>query len=167
MTTDFLPTAYEIPETESNYLRFKKEGSYTFRVLGSAIVGFEYWTRENKPIRSKVAWEEVPEDAKLDKNGNFQKHFWAFLVYDYESKKVKILELTQKTIMETIKTYVSNPKWGNPTGYDITVTRKGMGFGDTEYTVIAEPHSDTPMLNVPDIKLDALYEGLDPFVVKE
>jgi hypothetical protein len=158
---DFLPTQYELPETESNYLKLKK-GSNKFRVLSSAIVGFEYWTRENKPVRSKVAWEEIPDDAKLDKNGNFQKHFWAFTVYDYESKKVKILELTQKTIMGSIKTYVSNPKWGNPTGYDFEVTRTGDGM-ETEYTTIAEPHSDTPVTNIPEIHLEELFVGGDPF----
>jgi len=157
----FLPTTYETPKAESNYLKPDK-GTITFRVLSSAITGFEYWTRENKPVRSKVAWEEVPDDAKLDKNGNFQKHFWAFIVYDYESKKVKIMELTQKTVMSVIKSYVSNPKWGNPTGYDIAVTGTGDGM-EREYAVIAEPHSETPILNVPKVNLEALYVSGDPF----
>ena len=160
---DFLPTTYEAPESESNYMRFKKEGTYTFRVLGSAIVGWEYWTKENKPVRSKTPFEDVPEDAKLNR-GQFQpKHFWAFLVYDYGAKKVKILELTQKTIMGPLKAFVDNPKWGNPTGYDIAVTRRGMGLDDTEYTVIAEPHSPSPVTTIPTIDLTELYVGGDPF----
>lgn len=157
----FLPNSYEMPEAESNYLKLIK-GTVTFRILGSAIVGWEYWNRDNKPVRSKVAWEEIPDDAKLDKNGNFQKHFWAFLVYDYESKKVKILELTQKSVMSVIKSYVSNPKWGNPTGYDIAVTGTGDGM-EREYAVIAEPHSETPVLNIPKVNLEALYVSGDPF----
>ncbi len=161
---DFLPTNYEVPATEGNYLKFKKEGTYTFRVLGSAVIGWVYFNTDNKPVRSHTPIEEVPPNAKLERDGSFRpRHFWAFLVYNYDAKKVQILELTQKTIMEPMKAYVSNPKWGNPTGYDFAVTRKGLGFDDTEYTVIAEPHSEAPVVNVPKVDLNALFTGADPF----
>lgn len=164
---DFLPTNYEVPEQETNYLKFKKEGTYTFRILSSAIVGWSYWTNDKKPVRSKVPFEEVPEDAKLDKGQFKPKHFWAFLVYNYDAKRVQILEITQKTIQETIQAYVENPKWGSPLKYDIAVTRTGMSMDDTEYTTIAEPHSEAPVLNVPVPKIDLqqLFEGKDPFAV--
>lgn len=162
---DFLPTNYEVPESEGNYFKLKK-GENRFRVLGSAIVGFEYWDKNNKPVRSKLAFEEVPEDAKLNAQGQFQpKHFWAFLVWNYGAKKIQVLELTQKSIMNAVKSYVSNPKWGSPMGYDIVATREGEGL-ETEYTVIAEPHSEAPLLNVPDVDLTALFSGADPFAAK-
>lgn len=163
MNTDFLPSNYEAPEAESNYLKFKQEKTYTFRVLSSAVVGWVYWTKDKKPVRSRVPFEDEPEDAKLD-NGQFKpKHFWSFLVYSYDAKKVQILEVTQKTIQDSIKAYVSNPKWGSPLGYDLAVTRKGMGFDDTEYTTIAEPHSEAPVLNIPQVNLEALFDNSDPF----
>ncbi len=47
------------------------------------------------------------------------------MVYDYKAKKVKIMELTQKTVMAPFKPLVENPKWGDPKSYDITMTRPG------------------------------------------
>jgi hypothetical protein len=85
MTNDFLPSTYEVPETEKNYL--KPNEASLVRILSSAIVGWEYWTVDKKPIRARVAWEEAPDDAKVNKNGTFQKHFWAFLCYDHSPRK--------------------------------------------------------------------------------
>ena len=55
--TNFLPDNYKIPTT-SNYMKFA-EGKNTFRVLSSAITGWEYFTTENKPVRQKEAFEMI------------------------------------------------------------------------------------------------------------
>lgn len=157
----FLPKDYEQPKEEGNYYKLKK-GENRFRVLSSAITGWEYWTRDNKPVRSKHPFEERPEDAKVAENGQYQKHFWAFVVYNYEAKKPQILEITQKTIMSSMGTYVDNAKWGDPKGYDLVVTAEGDGL-EREYTVIAEPHSPAPEADISKIHLEALYESGDPF----
>ena len=69
-----------------------QEGENSFRVLASAIVGFEYWTTQNKPVRSKDGWDEKPEDIKTEKDGSFRiNHFWAFPVWNYEAEKIQIL----------------------------------------------------------------------------
>lgn len=165
-TNDFFPTEnYKIPET-SNYMKLT-EGEHNIRVLSSAIVGWEYFNKENKPVRSKVPFEEVPSDIK---EGGRINHFWAFVVWNYEAKRVQILELTQKTIMNPIQDLINNPKWGSPKEYDITITRKGTGMQDTEYSVIPNPHSKVEESTLEaykrlNIGLSALYESLDPFQV--
>jgi hypothetical protein len=99
---DFLNSNYEIPQT-SNHMKFEI-GDNKFRVLSSAIVGFEYWNEANKPIRRRENWNVVPDDIKMDKDGNIKiSHFWAFVVYNYSAKKIQILEITQKGIMKYIK----------------------------------------------------------------
>lgn len=158
---NFLPTGYEAPVTEGNYFKLKK-GDNTFRILSHAVVGWEYWTKDKKPVRSMEAWEEVPEDAKRNENGSFQKHFWAFIVWNYEAKKVQIMEITQKTIQDAIEAYVENKKWGSPLGYDLVVKATGDGL-EREYTTIAEPHSEAPKSNIEKINLQALFTGGDPF----
>jgi len=167
----FFPDSdYQIPET-SNYMRFV-EGDNKFRVLSSAIVGWEYWNTNNKPVRKPENWDVVPEDIKTEKDGSTRiNHFWAFVVYNYNTKKIQILEVTQKGIMKYIKGLTKNIKWGNPKGYDITVNRTGSGF-DTEYTFIADPHSEIDpkiieRFEKTHINLDALFEGLDPFSVEK
>lgn len=163
---NFLGEDYKLPET-SNYMRFK-EGDNTFRVLSSAITGWEYWNIDNKPVRRKETWNTVPDDIKTEKDGSVRiNHFWAFVVWNYEAQKVQILELTQKGIMKYIQGLTKNPKWGDPKGYDIVINRTGSGF-DTEYTPTAEPHSklDDKIVKQYEsmkINLEALYDGKDPF----
>ena len=168
MTDNFFPTTdYKLPET-SNYMKLT-EGEHTFRVLSSAIVGYMYFNNENKPIRSRTAFDEMPSDIKKDGRIN---HFWAFVVWNYESSRVQILELSQKTIQTQMKALIDNAKWGNPKSYDITITRKGTGMQDTEYAVMPNPHTSVSSEIVEKyakakINLDALFEGFDPFTVEK
>lgn len=163
---NFFPTEdYKIPET-SNFLKLT-EGEHTFRALSSAIVGYEYFTNENKPVRSREPFEETPTDVK---KGGRVTHFWAFIVWNYEAKRLQILEITQKTIQGAIQALVRNPKWGNPKNYDLTITRKGTGQMDTEYSVMPNPHSEVApeimeKYRNAKINLEALFEILDPFSV--
>lgn len=157
----FLQKDYKLPSTD-NYLKFK-EGDNTFRVLSSAITGYEYWTKDNKPVRSKKPFETTPDI----KQGETPKHFWAFCVYNYADEKVQILQITQKGIMGYILSLTENKKWGNPTGYDICVNRVGSGL-ETEYTCVAEPHSVledkiAEAWSKAKIDLNELYTGGDPF----
>jgi len=162
---NFFPDSdYKMPET-SNYMKFN-EGDNSFRVLSSAVIGFEYFTKDNKPVRMKVMPDVMPSDIK--ENGAI-KHFWAFVVYNYESKRIQILELTQKGIMKTMQSYIKNPKWGNPKEYDFIVTRTGSGM-DTEYAITVNP-KDTLDQSIVDrftkmnIDLEALFANKDPFKV--
>lgn len=160
----FLPDAYEIPASPSNYMKFQ-EGFNRIRILGSAVVGFEYFNQNNKPVRSKEPFEDTPSDIKKD--GKI-KAFWAFPVYNYQTSSVQILELTQKSIMTAIKSLVDNPKWGSPMLYDIAITKTGEGL-DTEYVTQGEPPISEPSVEISNaysqkkINLNALFEGLDPF----
>ena len=76
----FLPEKYTIPKGPSNYMRFQ-QGLNRIRVLSSAIVGYEYFTTENKPVRQKEAFDDYPLDIK---KGGKIKPFWAFVVWNYE-----------------------------------------------------------------------------------
>lgn len=165
---DFLPKDYTAPSSTGNYMKFK-DGENTFRILSSAITGFEYWTLDNKPVRLTEKPDKTPSDIKLDKDGKPTKirHFWAFVVYNENEKAIQILEVTQSSIQEGIKALVDNKKWGNPTKYDITVSRSGEGL-ETEYQVIPNPHSDvdkevTDEFKVKNVRLEALFDGADPF----
>jgi len=170
MSDKFFPEeGYEIPVT-SKYFKVT-EGEHTFRVMSSAIVGYVYFNKENKPVRSRVPFEETPVDMKPEGRIN---HFWSFVVWNYDtsSKKpaprLQIFEVTQKTIQTPLKALIDNPKWGSPMTYDITITRKGKGMQDTEYAVMPNPHTEVDAeakeaLEKENINLEALYEGKDPF----
>ena len=163
----FLPEEYKVP-VSSNYMKFV-EGANVFRILSSAVIGYEYWNTQDKPVRLHEKPEEIPEDIKIEKDGSIKiNHFWAFVVYNYEAKKIQILELTQKSIMIPMKKlYVDNPKWGNPAEYDFVVNKTGSGF-DTEYSTGVNPKSplDEKILKQYEklnIDLEKLFIGEDPF----
>jgi hypothetical protein len=126
----------------------------------------KYWTENRKPVRARKLWDVIPADADISE-GWRPKHFLAFAVWNYADNAVQILEVTQTTILGQFSDLIAKPDWGDPRGYDITVIRKGQAL-DTEYTVQASPHKALH----PDIqaafgekklKLEALFEGSDPF----
>jgi len=161
---NFLPDKYQIPEASNGYMKFK-QGANTFRILSSAIVGYETWLEEDnkrKPLRWKMGVKMPASEIGTD-----PKHFWAFIVWNFEEEKVQILELTQKGIMRDIKALVDNPKWGDPKAYNIVVTRTGEGM-ETEYTTQPEPKEDLDagiLQFYKDLKinLEALFKNEDPF----
>ena len=151
-----------------NYTKLK-EGQTDIRILSSAIIGFEYWNTENKPVRSKEPFAETP-DIKIGKDGKSKvKHFWAFIVWNYTENSLQVMEITQVTIMNAVKALVDNEKWGDPKGYDITITRTGEGL-ETEYQTMPNPHSEIEeevkaLYEETTIDLEKLYTGEDPFAV--
>jgi hypothetical protein len=166
----FLPKDYEAPKGSSNYLKLE-EGQNKFRVVSSAVVGYEYWTNGNKPVRLKNYPETKPADVRLaDDNSYVIKHFWAFIVLDRKDAKVKILELTQGSIMRAIEDLVVNEDWGDPKQYDITISRTGSGM-ETRYTVQPSPHKELTaeeksLVARMEIDLEKLFDGENPFESK-
>lgn len=163
---------YEVPKGNSKYLRFE-QGQTEFLPLASAIVGHEYWNTDNKPVRVKD-YPNVEDlgDARRDEDGNVQiKHFWAFPVWDYATKSVKLLEITQKTLMTAIRAYAENTKWGNPVmRYSFTVTKSGEKL-NTEYGVMANPAQEIgqdivsawEQAQAGGFDINRLFTGGDPF----
>ena len=180
MTNEFLPSDYSVPASGGNYLTLSKlpEGDKNIRILSSAVIGYEYWTTENKPVRSATPFTETPE-AKLNDKGKIDiKHFWALVVLDideFDVKKkddklesfIKVLEVTQKSIQNAIMSFNNNSKWGDPTAYDLTITKTGQQIL-TRYTVVPSPHSDLDKevekaYKEMNIKLENLFDDESPF----
>ena len=156
----FLPDDYEPPKGESRYMKFT-EGANKFRVLSTPIIGWEDW-KDKKPHRYTI--NNKPEKP-FGKNPI--KHFWAFVVWNYQTEAINILEITQMGIMNTIRALSRSENWGSPFGYDIVVERKGKDL-ETEYTVTPDPPSEIDDIikkSYRDMKinLDALFSGDDPF----
>lgn len=161
--TSWFPEGYEAPKEKSAFMKFE-DGENCFRIVSPLVTGYEYWTEENRPVRSRTAFKEIPADIRKDDEGKPTsiKFFWYFLVYNYAEKQVQALEVTQKGIQNGISALVENPKWGNPSGYDITVTKSGKSL-ETRYSVVPNPHSEiTPEIQkeieTTDIKLEAIFE---------
>jgi len=169
---DFLGKDYDknenLNETSSRYMKLET-GDNKFRILDSAIVGWEWWeaTKEGGRTPKRIRIDEKIDVSSLEDPGSV-KRFWAMPVWNYKLGVVQILEITQKGIQATLKGLVKNEDWGSPTGYDITIVREGETMQDTKYEVIPSPPRELSK-DIKDefesmhINLDALYEGLDPF----
>lgn len=164
----FLPNDYKIPAGPSNYMKFEP-GANKFRIVGDAITGYEYWTEKDdkkSPVRVKKL-SDVPVARRFGEDR--AKHFWAFPVYNYSSEQVQVLSINQVTIQTVIEAYTSNPDWGNPKEYDITVTKKGEGW-DTEYIVTPSPKKPiseeiASLVSGTPIRMEALFTNEDPFEI--
>lgn len=145
MENEFVPKDYEAPKNTGLYMKLE-DGSNKFLPLGPTVMGYEYWTTENKAVRQTEAFKKTPEDIKLDDKGKPTKikHFWAFPVWNYAGKQVQLLQISQKSVMDSMLSYIKSEDWGNPIlNYSFTVDKKGKGF-ETTYTVMANPKKDIP-----------------------
>lgn len=134
---NFLPEGYEAPKIVSHYTKFEDWEKTKIRILPSwledrnCITGFEFFEEQSdgskKPMRS----------VKSMKNHE-EKHFWAFKVYNYNLGCIQLCSIKQKSLMKALEAYFTNEDYGDPLGYDITISRTGKGM-DTEYTLVASP----------------------------
>lgn len=145
-----------------------KQGANRFRILSPAITGLEYWNKENKPVRSKEIWDLIPQEIKVGNDGmpTSIKHFWAFVVWNYNESLVQILEITQATIQRGLKIKIDNRE-GKATENDFIITRTGEGM-DTEYDIdIAEASPLKAEIEIAykakKVDLKALFIAADPF----
>jgi len=154
----------------ANYMKLDKTSK--FRILTMPIIGWIVWNEDEegnrKPVRSQINDEpENPTGEDKDK----PKKFMAVVVLDYADNEVKILELTQQSVIKAIKAFAANPDWGNPFTYDITVSKSGEGL-KTKYNVQASPNKkplSKELIKIALAKpcnLDALYDGADPWDVE-
>lgn len=172
MSDDFFPKGYEVPKGPSNYMRFE-QGENKFRILAKPILGYEGWLtvkddsgkEVRRPIRKrmdeKIVGDELGDPEKI-------KHFWAMPVWNYQEESVQILQITQKTILRTIRALENSEDWGNPLGYDIGIHRVGKDMQDTEYQVVPSPPKSLDKkikdaFKEKTINLEALFDGEDPF----
>lgn len=171
----FLRKDFEIKEGQGSYMKLA-QGENRFRILSDAIDGFLYWLDANdnlvprgemggkgsKPIRVRSL------DEAMEKTPGSQydsKQFVAFVVYNYSEEAVQILELTQKSLIQSLQGLYRSEDWGDPKEYDIVIERKGEKL-ETEYAVRPIPPKKfiKEVGDVSKINLGALYESGDPFL---
>ena len=167
-TTDFLPSNYEVPNPKSNYMKLK-EGINRFRILSSTIMGWMYWNEDAKggkfPVRKRMTETLRNEDIEDIES---LRHFWAFVVWNYEESKVQILELTQKGLHRAIRALIKDEEWGNPIDkYDIAIIRTGKELA-TRYELQPKPAKPTDIAITEQfqklhINLEVLFTNEDPF----
>ena len=57
--------AEKVPQNSSDDFMKLEDGENHFRVLSEPVIGYEYWTEEPKPVRTKEKLLEQPKDLKI------------------------------------------------------------------------------------------------------
>lgn len=162
--SDFLPEGYEQPQTGGNFMKLQ-DGENKLRILSKPIVGWVDW-KDKQAYRFPM--KQKPEKP-LGKDPI--KHFWAFIVWNYNAQSIQILEITQQTIQTAIGNLSKDEDWGAPFDYDLKIIKKGKDL-QTEYTVTPSPKKPVPDeiqkagLDKP-CYLEAMFSGADPWIVSD
>ena len=159
-------------ENVGNYVNLSKleaDKEHRFRFFGTGITGWETWTTDNKPIRFRLkpTNDELPSNTKLVDGAPQLKRFLAGIVWDAQQETFRIMQITQKSVMGRIFECSKDSDYGDPTKYDIKITRTGSGK-ETEYKVMPSPPSAPNKKLVAAFAeltcdLSAMFEGADPF----
>jgi hypothetical protein len=91
--TSWKPEGYVVPGG-SRYVKLQP-GANTFRIMSTPIIGWVYFNHEKKPVRTKTKEEIDENDIAEGIYGKQVKHFWTFVVWDYQQKGLSILEMSQ------------------------------------------------------------------------
>lgn len=148
----------------ANYL--KLQGETTIRIISKPVEGWIDWV-DKKPIRTPLSDGE-PEAADDE---NPPKKFIAMAVVDCDDDSIKVLELTQQSVIKAIRALAANPAWGNPFSYDLNIEKKGEGL-KTKYTVTPSPKKALgkdviKAANAKPCNLEKLFDGEDPWKVEK
>jgi hypothetical protein len=164
MNNNSLPIGHEKLEKRKPYINLSKlpDGEYRFRIVERPIAGWVDWMG-NKPCRFRP--EDEPKSS-FDPTKPVRR-FWALHVWSYENEGLFIMEITQSTIIGSLKNFANNSDWGDITSFDIKIKKEGA-LKNTKYTVSPVPHkpmSDAIKKEVTrtKVRLEALYEGKDPW----
>ncbi|MGY2133628.1 hypothetical protein ACW9KT_15470 [Hymenobacter sp. HD11105] len=166
----FLPTNYEAPKPAGGNYTKLQDGENRLRILSNPVIGWVYWSTDNKPVRSALNPGACPADMRAgDNNGRTErpKEFWAMKVYNYGTQEMQILEVTQTQIKNALAELSRDEDWGHPKNYDLKIGKSGKGL-ETKYAVtpvVPKPVSEEvkTAFNATPITLDALLNGGDPF----
>lgn len=164
MTSTFMPEADEYVKSEKNYWRPAqfKEGDNRLRIVSRPIAGWLDW-KDKKPYRFRP---DAKPKTSFDP-AQPMKAFWTLHVWDYARSDLYVLEVTQASIIKSLRMYGSDPDWGDFTTYDVKIRKEGSGK-DTNYFVTPMPHKPlsqeiTDMLIHKPVRLEALYDSGDPW----
>ena len=157
-TNGFIPDDYS-PPSKGQFMKLA-DGANNIRILSKPLIGTLYWVSPEGVIRERGRGQKGDKPCRIDykselPEGVLELHtreFWMMKVWDYADEVVKILEITQASILRPLYEFVEDAKWGDPRKYDINIKREGSGM-ETKYFVMPSP----PTALTPEIK-DAFEE---------
>lgn len=157
----FLPSDYKSPSSTNYYVKLQ-EGENRIRILTRPILGWEDWI-DGKPVRYE--FDKKPLHSHDEKKP--LRHFWSFVVFNYNEERIQIMHVTQNTIRKSIEALCRDKDWGDPWNYDIKISKSGKMM-ETEYVINPVPHKPideyiVSCFRAEPCNLNAMFSNADPF----
>lgn len=137
MSESFLPSGYVAPA--SGGFSKLEIGDNTFRIVTNPVLMWVAW--ENKVVtRTPYMLNGVVTQKPTVPAGdnNSVSFTWALGVYNYKTKAVEVLDISQKGLQSAIEGYAGQDAWGHPSKYDIIINKTGTGK-ETKYSLRVNP----------------------------
>ena len=123
-----------------------------FRVIGDIQVGYQYFqeiTREDgtqgvKPVRSEEYPDTLENPAKKyqsEERVDRATQFMAMAIYDFSDNKIKIWNLSKKSVISSLMEVENDEDTGEIQDYDFKVKKSGNGL-ETEYALLRLDKTD-------------------------
>lgn len=183
--------SFTLPKIEDNqdnnkpYWTFNKKpaGPYKFRILGLPLEGYIQWETRNVEVTDESGKKTMKEKRfpirslphekpiSIDPNHPARK-FWTFPIWNYQTSRLELWEITQKTMMRRLTDLNTSEDFGPLVNYDIRVKKIIMelagGKQKVEYTIDAlfpKPLAQEIIqcIEKTPVRMSALYEAKDPF----
>ena len=133
-----MPNGQEIPKSPNYHMVFE-EGDNKVRILADSIAGYKWQSAKDDSWNFAKEKPTIPlGEIKKDKFDNYIRFFVTMPVWSYRDEEVKLMELTQISIMDYIQAYDKNPEWGDVKEYDINIVKTIKG-DKTTYSVQPTP----------------------------
>jgi len=156
-------TNEELDKKNSDYYKFE-EGKNHFRIVSAFAWGYKFNFKNSAEGAEKNYPFYKTDSPEVETNKSKLQLTAGMIVFDYREGKLMALTIHQKNILNAIREYDANPKYGAPTGYDIFVTKTGSGKNSKYPSTTADPKEEvsqaiTDALAKVKITLDNFYEG--------
>lgn len=138
----FFPTNFELPKSTNKFLRKFEEGTTKIKFLQTPVLGwvskvYNEADKKAKPTVDYWKYEQTPKQPNPQAN-----LFLGCIVYNFEANSIQYLELTTKSLINSLIELENN-------GYelletDIVVKREGTTKENTKYSLVPTPKA-TPI----------------------
>jgi hypothetical protein len=158
-----IPSDFQPSTGNSNYFKVSP-GKHKIRILAGAVTGYVWW--EDTPEGGRKPGR-IPLDGRPPvEYAETVKRFLAFPIWNYDSRKIQVWEVTQTSIQKELKALEADPDWANLIDFDLEINREGQDMKSTKYRVTPKPKTppdkDIQAVSLlPD--LNQLFKGGDPF----
>jgi len=148
-----------------------EQGQNEVRIVSDFVWGYKY-DYANRAEAKEKKYPFYPVGSKEAKELSHKLTLVAAMVlFDYKSGDLKSFNIHQKKILNPMRAYVENDKYGDLTGYDIVISKTGEGR-DVEYSVIANPPEAMgkevkEALEGTTIKMDNVFNSESPIIREE